>query len=93
MPTVINNYTTSFNYAQYNFAAVWLRKRWHLVSNSFISDVQNAGLSFISGGDYTHSSAIMGLWELALKTTFVGHTQPQATRITRTRRISAPSTA
>ncbi len=77
LPTVINNYTTSFNYAQYNFAAVWLRKRWHLVSNSFISDVQNAGLSFISGGDYTHSSAIMGLWELALKTTFVGHTQPQ----------------
>ncbi|WP_049768132.1 G8 domain-containing protein [Methylocella silvestris] len=76
VPTVINDYTTSFNYASYNFAAVWLRTRWHLVSNSFISDVQNAGLSFISGGDYTHSSAIKGLWELALKTVFVGQTQP-----------------
>jgi hypothetical protein len=75
LPTVINNYTTSFNWAQYNFSAVWLRTRWHLVSNSFISDVQNAGLSFISGGDYTHSSAIKGLWELALKTVFVGSTQ------------------
>ena len=45
------------------------------MSNSFISDVQNAGLTFISGGDYTHSSAIKGLWELALKTVFVGQTQ------------------
>ena len=47
-----------------------------MLSNSFISDVQNAGLSFISGGDYTHSSVIKGLWELALKTVFVGQTQP-----------------
>ena len=75
LPTVINDYTTSFNWAQYNFSAIWLRTRWHLVSNSFISDVQNAGLSFVSGGDYTHSSAINGLWELALKTVFVGQTQ------------------
>ncbi len=77
VPTVINDYTTSFNYSKYDFAAVWLRRRWHLVSNSFISDVQNAGLTFISGGDYTHSSAINGLWELALKTVFVGETQPR----------------
>ena len=75
LPTVINDYTTSFNWAQFNFSAIWLRTRWHLVSNSFISDVQNAGLTFISGGDYTHSSAIKGLWELALKTVFVGQTQ------------------
>ena len=76
LPTIINDYTTSFHWAQYNFAAVWLRIRWHLLSNSVISDVQNAGLSFISGGDYTHSSVIKGLWELALKTVFVGQTQP-----------------
>ena len=75
LPTVINDYTTSFNWAQFNFSAIWLRTRWHLVSNSFISDVQNAGLTFVSGGDYTHSSAIKGLWELALKTVFVGQTQ------------------
>jgi hypothetical protein len=75
LPTVINDYTTSFNWAEFNFSAIWLRRRWHLVSNSFISDVQNAGLTFISGGDYTHSSAINGLWELALKTVFVGQTQ------------------
>src|SRR5262249_18401092 len=76
LPTIINDYTTSFNWSQYNFAAIWLRTRWHLISNSFISAVQNAGLPFVSGGDYTHSSAIKGLWELALKTVFVGETQP-----------------
>ncbi len=76
LPTLINDYTSSFNYSQYNFSAIWLRIRWHLISNSFVSDVQNAGLTFISGGDYTHSSAIKGLWELALKTVFVGETQP-----------------
>jgi hypothetical protein len=75
LPTVINDYTTSFNWTEYNFSAVWLRVRWHLVSNSFVSDVQNAGLTFVSGGDYTHASAIRGLWELALKTVFVGQTQ------------------
>jgi len=77
LPTVINDFTTSFNYSEYNFSAVWLRTRWHLISNSFISDIQNAGLTFISGGDYTHSSAIKGLWEEALQNVFVGQTQPQ----------------
>jgi hypothetical protein len=77
LPTIINDLTTSFNYSEFNFSAVWLRTRWHLISNSFISDVQNAGLTFISGGDYTHSSAIKGLWEEALQNVFVGETQPQ----------------
>ena len=77
LPTIINNFTTSFNYSEFNFSAIWLRTRWHLISNSFISDVQNAGLTFVSGGDYTHSSAIKGLWEEALQNVFVGQTQPQ----------------
>jgi hypothetical protein len=77
MVSVINDYTTSFNYPPYSFAALWLRRRWYLLSNSFISDVQNAGLTFVSGGDYTTASALPGLWELALKSVFVGTTQPQ----------------
>ncbi len=74
LPSVINNYTTSFNYSDYNLAAVWLRGRWYLFANSFISDVQNAGLTFVGGGDYTHASAIPGLWNVALQTVFVGQT-------------------
>jgi hypothetical protein len=76
MPSVINNYTSSFHWAPYNFSAVWLRIRWHLFANSFLSDVFNSGLTFISGGDYTRSSAPFGLWDLALQNVFVGHTQP-----------------
>ena len=42
MPSVINNYTSSFHWAPYNFSAVWLRIRWHLFANSFLSDVFNS---------------------------------------------------
>jgi hypothetical protein len=49
MVSVINNYTTGFNHSQYNFAAVWLRGRWYLFSNSFISDVQECGLELRIG--------------------------------------------
>src|SRR5208283_1097727 len=38
--TVLDRYTTSFNWAQTNFSAVWLRPKWFLVSNSAITDVQ-----------------------------------------------------
>jgi hypothetical protein len=49
MVSVINDYTTGFNHSQYNFAAVWLRGRWYLFSNSFISDVQECGLELRIG--------------------------------------------
>jgi cell migration-inducing and hyaluronan-binding protein len=43
---------------------------------SALTDVQNGGLTFVTGGDYTHSSAPPGVWELARKSVFVGTTQP-----------------
>jgi hypothetical protein len=75
MVTVLDRYTSSFHWAQQNFAAIWLRPQWYLVINSFLSDVQNGGLGFVTGGDYTLSSVIPGLWQLAAKSVFVGHTQ------------------
>jgi hypothetical protein len=78
LPTIINGFTASFNYAKADFAAIWLRQRWHLVSNSFISDMQAAGLTFLSGGDYTHSSVIPGLWNVAYHDVFVGETHKPA---------------
>jgi cell migration-inducing and hyaluronan-binding protein len=68
--------TTSFNWAETNFAAVWLRQFWFVLSNSAITDVQNGGLTFVTGGDYTRSSVIDGVWSVAEKSAFVGHTQP-----------------
>jgi len=78
MVTVLDHYTSSFNWAQKNFSAVWLRPRWFLVLNSVFTDVQQAALTFVTGGDYTHSSVIQGNWMLARKNVFIGHTQEQA---------------
>jgi hypothetical protein len=74
--THLDHYTTSFNFAQTNFAAVWIRKGWDLVTNSAITDVQTAGLNFITGGGYTRSDVSQGEWLLARNDVLVGHTQP-----------------
>jgi len=73
--TTIEDYTTSFHFTETNFSAIWLRPQWFLIINSFISDVQNAGLTFVTGGDYTRASSIGGNWLVALQNVFVGNTQ------------------
>ena len=74
--TAIDHFTTSFNWAETGFAALWLRQQWYLVSNSAITDVQNGGLTFVSGGGYTDSDEVPGYWALAHKDVFIGSTQP-----------------
>ncbi|MFO1058442.1 MAG: hypothetical protein U1E53_15925 [Dongiaceae bacterium] len=78
MATVLDHFTSSFNWAPNNFGAILLRPQWYLVNHSVITDVQNAGLSFITGGDYTRSSAINGYWSLAEHSVFIGNTQKPA---------------
>jgi len=73
--TKLDHYNTSFNYAQTNFAAVWLRKGWDLFSNGAVTDVQTGGLNFITGGGYTRSDVNLGEWLLARNTVLIGHTQ------------------
>ncbi len=75
--THLDRYTTSFNFAQTNFAAVWLRKGWNLVTNSAFTDVQTGGLNFITGGGYTRSDVGLGEWMLGRNSVFIGHSQPQ----------------
>ncbi|HEV2098169.1 MAG TPA: hypothetical protein VGR45_04510, partial [Stellaceae bacterium] len=74
---VLDHYTSAFNWANGNISAVWLRPRWFLLDNSVLSDVQQGALTFVTGGDFTHSSVIQGYWALARNTVFIGHTQPQ----------------
>jgi hypothetical protein len=75
--TVIDNYTSSFHWAQTNFSAIWLRTPgWLMLDNSFVSDAQNGGLTFVSGGDYSRSSNALGYWALASNSVFVGATNP-----------------
>ena len=71
---VLDHYTSSFHWAHGNVSAIWLRPQWYLVTNSVLSDVQNGGLSFVTGGDYTHSSMINGYWGLVRNTVFIGNT-------------------
>jgi hypothetical protein len=73
---VIDRFTTSFNWAPTNFAAVWLRGWWFLMDNSAITDVQNAGITFISGGGYSRSDAAQGYWSVLKNSILVGNTQP-----------------
>jgi hypothetical protein len=77
--TVLDHFTSSFTWAAGAVSAVWLRPLWYLVDNSVFTDVQNAALTFVSGGDFTHSSLIPGYWTLARNSIFVGHTQDQKT--------------
>ncbi len=75
--TVLDHFTTSFNSAPYNFSALWLRPQWYLVTDSAITDTLGAGITFVSGGDYTKSSVIDGYWALAQDSVFIGATQKQ----------------
>ena len=75
--TVLDHYTTSFNFAQSNFAALWLRPHWYLLVDSAITDVQFGGVTFVTGGSWTYSDFPVGTWQVAYKDVFVGHTQPQ----------------
>ena len=73
---MLDHYTTSFSWTETNFAAVWLRPQWYLVSNSAITDAQNGGLTFVTGGGYTESDAIKGHWAIARNDVFIGNVQP-----------------
>ena len=73
--TVLDDFTTSFNWAQQNFAAIWMRPQWSLVVNSIVTDVLNGGVNFVTSGDYSKASVINGFWALARKTVFIGSTQ------------------
>ena len=73
--TVLDHYTTSFHWAESNFAALWLRPQWYLVTDSVITDVQQGGLNFVTGGGYSAADRINGHWALVRKSVFIGQTQ------------------
>jgi hypothetical protein len=75
MATVLDHYTTSFNYAQTNFAAIWLRPWWYLVTDSAITDSQYGGLNFVTAGGYTRSDAPAGFWSVVYRSVFIGTSQ------------------
>ncbi|HKC24751.1 MAG TPA: G8 domain-containing protein, partial [Thermoanaerobaculia bacterium] len=77
MVTILDRYTSSFHWTETNFGAIWLRPQWYLYTNSVLTDVQNGGLSLVTGGGYTRSDTINGHWALARKSVFIGSTQTE----------------
>ena len=75
MVTVLDHYTSAFNWTETNFSAIWLRRAFFTVINSAITNVLNAGLTFVTGGDYTQSSLLPGSFMLAANNVFIGHTE------------------
>ena len=74
---VLNGFTTSFNFAEGNFAAVWMRSLWSLAVNSVISDPQNAGINLVTSGGYDTASVFPGYWGLVRQTALIGSSQWQ----------------
>ena len=74
--TVIDRYTSSFHWAEGNVSAIWLRPSyWYLMTDSVLTDVQNGGLTMVTGGDYTRSSVPEGYWGVLMNSFFIGQTQ------------------
>ncbi|MEQ9618320.1 MAG: pentapeptide repeat-containing protein [Deltaproteobacteria bacterium] len=73
--TVLDRYTSAFNWTETNFSAIWLRRAFFTVINSAITNVLGAGLTFVTGGDYTQSSLLPGSFMLAAKNVFIGNTE------------------
>jgi hypothetical protein len=71
---VIGSYTSSFHWAQQNFAAIWLRQSSFLFTDGALTDVLNGGLTMVSGGSW--DQVLNKYWGLTRKTVFIGTTQP-----------------
>jgi len=73
--TALDRFTTSFNWAEKNFSAIWLRPWWFLVQNSAITDPQQGGITFVTSGGYTRADVAQGYWSLLHKSALVGNAQ------------------
>ena len=76
MATVLDHYTTSFNFSEKNFSSIWMRQWWKLVTDSAITDQLGPGLTYVTGGSYTRADNSVGDWDVALRDVMVGQTQP-----------------
>lgn len=73
--TVIDRFTTSFNWPEVNFGSVWLRPQWYLFINSAVTDQLFGGLGFVSGGSWSQNPP--GYFTLAQDSIFVGSSRGQ----------------
>ena len=73
--TLIDRFTTSFNWAEVNFGSIWLRPFWYVVLNSAVTDQLAGGLGFVGGGNWAQAPA--AFFDLVKEGIFIGFSQSQ----------------
>jgi len=76
--TLIDRFTTSFNWAPPNFGAVWLRPQFYAFVNGAVTDQLFGGLTFVSGGSW--NQAPPGYFTITKDGVYAGTTQPDTMR-------------
>ena len=72
--TLIDRFTTSFNWAPIDFGAIWLRPQFYAFTNGAVTDQLFGGLTFVSGGAWTQAPP--GYFTITKDSLYVGSTQP-----------------
>ena len=71
--TVIDRFSTSYNWAEVNFGSIWFRPWFYLFLNSAITDQLFGGLTFVTAGSWIQVPP--GYFSLAKNNLFVGTSQ------------------
>jgi hypothetical protein len=71
--TVIDRFSTSFNWTEVNFGSIWLRPWFYLFLNSAMTDQLFGGLTFVTAGSWIQVPP--GYFSLAKNNLFVGTSQ------------------
>jgi cell surface hyaluronidase len=72
--TLVDRFTTSFNWAPVDFGAVWLRPQFFAFTNGAVTDQLFGGLTFVSGGAWSQSP--QGYFTITKDSIYSGTTQP-----------------
>jgi len=74
--TLLDRFTTSFNWPEINFGAIWLRPWFYMLLNGAVTDQLFGGVGFVSGGSWLQAPP--GYFTLARDNLLVGTTQGES---------------
>ncbi|MFN8643231.1 MAG: hypothetical protein U0802_16815 [Candidatus Binatia bacterium] len=72
--TLLDRFTTSFNWAPIDFGSIWLRPQFYAFTNGAVTDQLFGGLTFVSGGAW--SQAPPGYFTITQNSIYAGSTHP-----------------
>jgi hypothetical protein len=72
--SVIDHFTTSFNWAPIDFGAIWLRPQFYAFTSGSVTDQLFGGITFVSGGAWTQAPP--GYFTITKDGVYTGSTHP-----------------